>query len=55
MKHRISLGAVSEEKALEEGGLNESANDESDMNKNACCDQLASVGDGEDESCEDDP
>lgn len=55
MEHRISLGAVSEEKALEENDLNEGGDDESDVNENGCRDEPASAGDGEDECCEDDP
>lgn len=55
VEHRISLGAVSEEKALEENDLNEGGDDESDVNENVCRDEPAGAGDGEDECCEDDP
>lgn len=55
MEHRISLGAVSEEKALKENDLNEGGDDESDVNENVCRDEPAGAGDGEDECCEDDP
>lgn len=55
MQHRVSFGAVPEEKPFEQDGLNDSAHDKRDMDEDTSCKLASGVGGWEDEFGKDDP
>jgi len=55
VEHCVSLGAISEEKALEEDDLNNGANDECDMNENVRRNLPTEAGSWKNELGENDP